>query len=146
MAISSIPDRYARLVIIPIAHIDALLIQSIGGLAVDFRGRDVLIAVRPALRQLTAGIGAAIEQLGGSLTARLTGQPHVSAQVDESLHNTLDHEQALLRMVRKGDTAALKEWINHAPPSEGAWMWTLPFPTATPIFSSVSGCPLPEIF
>ena len=79
MAISSIPDRYARLVIIPIAHIDALLIQSIGGLAVDFRGRDVLIAVRPALRQLTAGIGAAIEQLGGSLTARLTGQPHVSA-------------------------------------------------------------------
>ena len=43
----------------------------------------------------------------------------LSAQVDESLHNTLDQEQALLRMVRKGDTAALKEWINHAPAIRG---------------------------
>ena len=43
----------------------------------------------------------------------------LSAQVDESLHNTLDQEQALLRMVRKGDTAALKDWINHAPAIRG---------------------------
>ena len=43
----------------------------------------------------------------------------LSAQVDESLHNTLDQEQALLRMVRKGDTAALKEWISHAPAIRG---------------------------
>ena len=43
----------------------------------------------------------------------------LSAQADESLHNTLDQEQALLRMVRKGDTAALKEWINHAPAIRG---------------------------
>ena len=43
----------------------------------------------------------------------------LSAQADESLHNTLDQERALLRMVRKGDTAALKEWINHAPAIRG---------------------------
>mgnify|MGYP004525584107 FL=1 len=45
----------------------------------------------------------------------------LSARVDEaqSLHNTLSQEQALLRMVRKGDTAALKEWISHAPAIRG---------------------------
>lgn len=45
----------------------------------------------------------------------------LSAKVDEvqSLHNTLDQEQALLRMVGKGDTAALKEWINRAPAIRG---------------------------
>ena len=45
----------------------------------------------------------------------------LSAKVDEaqSLHNTLDQEQALLRIVRKGDTAALKEWINRAPAIRG---------------------------
>ena len=42
-------------------------------------------------------------------------------KVDEaqSLHNTLSQEQALLRIVRKGDTAALKEWIGHAPAIRG---------------------------
>lgn len=45
----------------------------------------------------------------------------LSIQVDEaqSPHNTLDQEQALLRMVRKGDTAALKDWISHAPAIRG---------------------------
>lgn len=45
----------------------------------------------------------------------------LSAKADEaqSLHNTLDQEQTLLRMVRMGDTAALKEWINHAPAIRG---------------------------
>ncbi len=45
----------------------------------------------------------------------------LSAKADEaqSLHNTLDQEQTLLRMVRKGDTAALKEWIDHAPAIRG---------------------------
>ena len=45
----------------------------------------------------------------------------LSARVDEaqSLHNTLSQEQALLRMVRKGDTAALKEWVSRAPAIRG---------------------------
>ena len=45
----------------------------------------------------------------------------LSEKVDtaQSLHNTLDQEQALMRMVRKGDTAALTEWINHAPAIRG---------------------------
>ena len=45
----------------------------------------------------------------------------LSAKVDEaqSLHNTLSQEQALLRMVRKGDTAALKEWVSRAPAIRG---------------------------
>lgn len=45
----------------------------------------------------------------------------LSARVDEaqSLHNTLSQEQTLLRMVRKGDTAALKEWVSRAPAIRG---------------------------
>lgn len=45
----------------------------------------------------------------------------LSARVDEtqSLHNTLSQEQALLRMVRKGDTVALKEWVSRAPAIRG---------------------------
>lgn len=45
----------------------------------------------------------------------------LSSQVDEaqSLHNTLDQEHALLRIVSKGDTAALKEWISRAPAIRG---------------------------
>ena len=45
----------------------------------------------------------------------------LSARVGEaqSLHNTLSQEQALLRMVRKGDTAALKEWVSRAPAIRG---------------------------
>ena len=45
----------------------------------------------------------------------------LSIQVDEaqSLHNTLSQEQALLRMVRKGDIAALKEWVSRAPAIRG---------------------------
>ena len=34
-------------------------------------------------------------------------------------HNTFDTEQALLRLIRKGDTAALKEWIARAPAVRG---------------------------
>ena len=34
-------------------------------------------------------------------------------------HNTLDLEQTLLRMIRKGDTAALKQWIAAAPAIRG---------------------------
>lgn len=33
----------------------------------------------------------------------------------QSVHNTFDQEQAVMSMVRKGDTAALKEWISAAP-------------------------------
>ena len=37
----------------------------------------------------------------------------------QSLHNTFDLEQRVMRIVRKGDTAALKEWIAHAPAVRG---------------------------
>lgn len=45
----------------------------------------------------------------------------LSAKVDEaqSLHNTLDQEKALMRIVRRGDTVALKEWVSHAPAIRG---------------------------
>lgn len=45
----------------------------------------------------------------------------LSVMVDEaqSLHNTYDLEQMVMRIVRKGDTAALKEWISHAPAVRG---------------------------
>lgn len=44
--------------------------------------------------------------------AQKLSSPTESAQ---SLHNTYDLEQEMLRIVRKGDTAALREWIAHAP-------------------------------
>ena len=37
----------------------------------------------------------------------------------QSLHNTYDLEQRVMRIVRKGDTAALKEWIAQAPAVRG---------------------------
>lgn len=45
----------------------------------------------------------------------------LSALIDEaqSVHNTFDQEQAILNIVRKGDTAALKEWIAAAPAIRG---------------------------
>lgn len=36
-----------------------------------------------------------------------------------SVHNTFDQEQTIMRMVRKGDTAALKEWTAAAPAISG---------------------------
>ena len=52
---------------------------------------------------------------------RRQAEQKLSAKADEEqgLHNTLDHERELLRMVRRGDTVALKEWINHAPAIRG---------------------------
>ena len=41
------------------------------------------------------------------------------AQRAQDIHNTYDLEQEMLRMVRKGDTAALREWIAHAPAIRG---------------------------
>ena len=34
-------------------------------------------------------------------------------------HNTYDLEESLMRFVRKGDTAALKQWVTHAPAVRG---------------------------
>ena len=50
----------------------------------------------------------------------------LSVLVDEaqSLHNTYDLEQMVMRIVRKGDTAALKEWISHAPAVRGGVLAT----------------------
>lgn len=56
-----------------------------------------------------------------SVQGRQQAAQKLSAQAEEAQipHNTLDQEQALLRMVRKGDTAALKEWISRAPAIRG---------------------------
>ena len=56
-----------------------------------------------------------------SAQGRQQAAQKLSTTVDEAQrpHNTLDQEQILLRMVRKGDTAALKEWISHAPALRG---------------------------
>ena len=43
----------------------------------------------------------------------------VPADEAQSLHNTFDLEQRVMRIVRKGDTAALKEWIAQAPAVRG---------------------------
>ena len=43
----------------------------------------------------------------------------VGVDMPHSLHNTFDLEQMLMGMVRKGDTAALKEWIAQAPAIRG---------------------------
>lgn len=43
----------------------------------------------------------------------------VRIEAAQGLHNTYDLEQMLMRIVRKGDTAALKEWIAHAPAVRG---------------------------
>ncbi len=56
-----------------------------------------------------------------SAQGRQQAAQKLSAQANEtqSLHNTLDPEQALMRIVRKGDTAALKKWIGSAPAIRG---------------------------
>ncbi|MDD7739194.1 MAG: helix-turn-helix domain-containing protein [Lachnospiraceae bacterium] len=38
---------------------------------------------------------------------------------DYRLHNTYDLEQTMMNMIRKGDSAALREWIAHAPAVRG---------------------------
>ncbi len=40
-------------------------------------------------------------------------------QHQQEVHNTLSLEQTLMNIVRKGDTAALREWINKAPAVRG---------------------------
>ncbi len=56
---------------------------------------------------------------------RLQERRHVQDKLSEKLfeppteHNTYDIEQLLLRMVRKGDTAALREWLAAAPAIRG---------------------------
>ena len=43
----------------------------------------------------------------------------VKADQNQSLHNTYDLEESIMRIVRKGDTGALKEWASHAPAVRG---------------------------
>lgn len=42
-----------------------------------------------------------------------------TSEYPADLHNTLSLEQALMSMIRKGDTAALSEWAKNAPPVRG---------------------------
>lgn len=55
------------------------------------------------------------------LQGRKQAARKLSVLIDEAqnIHNTFDQEQAILNIVRKGDTAALKEWIAAAPPIRG---------------------------
>ncbi len=43
----------------------------------------------------------------------------VPADTPQGVHNTFDQEQAIMRIVRKGDVAALKEWMAAAPAIRG---------------------------
>ncbi len=52
-------------------------------------------------------------------TAQAEQKLTVQIEQTQGPHNTYDLEQMLLRIVRKGDTAALKEWIAHAPAVRG---------------------------
>ena len=56
-----------------------------------------------------------------ALQTREQAEQMLSAPKDEysGLHNTYDIEQTVLRIVRKGDTAALLEWEAHAPAVRG---------------------------
>ncbi|MGN1373200.1 MAG: hypothetical protein ACI4VK_04030 [Candidatus Coproplasma sp.] len=40
-------------------------------------------------------------------------------QQQQTMHNTISVEQTLMNMVQKGDTAALREWLNNAPAVRG---------------------------
>ncbi len=52
-----------------------------------------------------------------ALQGRKQAAHKMSVLIDEAqnVHNTFDQEQAILNIVRKGDTAALREWITAAP-------------------------------
>ncbi len=52
-------------------------------------------------------------------SARVFSQELQSQQTAADTHNTYTLEQEMLRMVRKGDTAALKKWISSAPAVRG---------------------------
>ncbi len=45
--------------------------------------------------------------------------PLSEIQMQHEIHNTLALEQTIMNIVRKGDTAALREWINSAPAVRG---------------------------
>ncbi len=45
--------------------------------------------------------------------------PLSAIQTQQKIHNTLALEQTIMNIVRKGDTAALREWINSAPAVRG---------------------------
>ncbi|MGN0506935.1 MAG: helix-turn-helix domain-containing protein [Lachnospiraceae bacterium] len=51
--------------------------------------------------------------------ARLFSAADMDTELPSELHNTYEVEQKMLRMVRKGDTAALREWIASAPAVRG---------------------------
>lgn len=57
----------------------------------------------------------AIRQQRRQAQERLSAAP----QAQQTEHNTYDLEQLLLRMVRKGDSAALQEWVATAPAVRG---------------------------
>ena len=76
-----IADGLFRLVVIPIAHIDALSVFHVSP-AKGVSGDHILIGYRPRLCQLAGGICFSGQQVGNSLTACLSRQPHVQDRLD----------------------------------------------------------------
>lgn len=60
------------------------------------------------------------DELQTDLSSRMTSEKaDATSEYPADLHNTLSLEQALMSMIRKGDTAALSEWAKNAPPVRG---------------------------
>mgnify|MGYP004454519221 FL=1 len=60
------------------------------------------------------------DELQTDLSSKMTSEKaDAPAEYPADLHNTLSLEQALMSMIRKGDTAALSEWAKNAPPVRG---------------------------
>lgn len=76
----------------------------------------VLNGEKKTLRDITI-----VEEQQQSISSA-TRKEQISAILDESqphFHNTYDLELRMMAMVEKGDTAALQEWMNHAPAVRG---------------------------
>lgn len=54
-----------------------------------------------------------------NVEARRTSRVYVEDAAERQAHNTLALEDALMEIVRKGDTAALRAWLSQAPPIQG---------------------------
>ncbi len=60
------------------------------------------------------------DELQTDLSSGMTSEKaDATSEHPADLHNTLSLEQALMSMIRKGDTAALSEWAKNAPPVRG---------------------------
>lgn len=95
-------------------HIMAMPLESVMQMMCTIN--YVLNGEKKTLRDITI-----VEEQQQSISSA-TRKEQISAILDESqpqLHNTYDLELRMMAMVEKGDTAALQEWMNHAPAVRG---------------------------